>query len=76
MGKERFVDLIQKKKNGETLTKEEIDFMITDYVAGKMRNWRRLLWQCGIPEIWSICHRLKELKWTNIRRAVLATRQH
>ena len=34
MGKERFVDLIQKKKNGETLTKEEIDFMITDYVAG------------------------------------------
>ena len=33
MGKERFVDLIQKKKNGETLTKEEIDFMITDYVA-------------------------------------------
>ena len=85
MGTERFVDLIQKKKNGETLTKEEIDFMITDYVAGKipdyqmsamMMNWRRLLWQCGIPEIWSICHRLKELKWTNIRRAVLATRQH
>lgn len=36
MGKERFVDLIQKKKNGETLTKEEIDFMITDYVAGKI----------------------------------------
>ena len=30
MGKERFVDLIQKKKNGETLTKEEIDFMIKD----------------------------------------------
>ena len=37
MGKERFVDLIQKKKNGETLTKEEIDFMITDYVAVKFR---------------------------------------
>ena len=95
MGKERFVDLIQKKKNGETLTKEEIDFMITDYVAGKIPDYQMsamlmaiyfngmeneelaaLLWQCGIPEIWSICHRLKELKWTNIRRAVLATRQH
>ena len=36
MGTERFVDFIQKKKNGETLTKEEIDFMITDYVAGKI----------------------------------------
>lgn len=40
MGKERFVDLIQKKKNGETLTKEEIDFMITDYVAGKIPNYQ------------------------------------
>ena len=39
MGKERFVDLIQKKKNGETLTKEEIDFMITDYVAGKIPDY-------------------------------------
>ncbi len=43
MGTERFVDLIQKKKNGETLTKEEIDFMITDYVAGKFRIIRCLL---------------------------------
>ena len=40
MGKERFVDLIQKKKNGETLTKEEIDFMITDYVAGKIPEYQ------------------------------------
>ena len=40
MGKERFVDLIQKKKNGETLTKEEIDFMITDYVAGKIADYQ------------------------------------
>ena len=40
MGKERFVDLIQKKKNGETLTKEEIDFMITDYVAGKIPGYQ------------------------------------
>lgn len=40
MGKERFVDLIQKKKNGETLTKEEIDFMITDYVAGKNPDYQ------------------------------------
>lgn len=39
-GKERFVDLIQKKKNGETLTKEEIDFMITDYVAGKIPDYQ------------------------------------
>lgn len=40
MGKERFVDLIQKKKNGETLTKEEIDFMITDYVAGIIPDYQ------------------------------------
>lgn len=40
MGKERFVDLIQKKKNGETLTKEEIDFMITDYVAAKIPDYQ------------------------------------
>ena len=40
MGKERFVDLIKKKKNGETLTKEEIDFMITDYVAGKIPDYQ------------------------------------
>lgn len=40
MGKERFVDLIQKKKNGEALTKEEIDFMITDYVAGKIPDYQ------------------------------------
>lgn len=40
MGRERFVDLIQKKKNGETLTKEEIDFMITDYVAGKIPDYQ------------------------------------
>ena len=40
MGKERFVDLIQKKKNGETLTKEEIEFMITDYVAGKIPDYQ------------------------------------
>lgn len=40
MGTERFVDLIQKKKNGETLTKEEIDFMITDYVAGRILDYQ------------------------------------
>ena len=40
MGTERFVELIQKKKNGETLTKEEIDFMITDYVAGKIPDYQ------------------------------------
>ena len=40
MGTERFVDLIQKKKNGETLTKEEIDFMITDYVARKIPDYQ------------------------------------
>lgn len=40
MGKERFVDLIQKKKNGEALTKKEIDFMITDYVAGKIPDYQ------------------------------------
>ena len=40
MGTERFVDLIQKKKSGETLTKEEIDILITDYVAGKIPDYQ------------------------------------
>ena len=56
MGKERFVDLIQKKKNGETLTKEEIDFMITDYVAGKIPDYRTDcggLWRAGGKNEWT-----------------------
>ena len=48
MGTERFVDLIQKKKNGETLTKEEIDFMITDYVAGKIPDYQMNIHQVYI----------------------------
>ena len=38
MGTERFVDLIQKKKSGETLTKEEIDFMISEYARSESES--------------------------------------
>ena len=30
----RMYDLIMKKRNGEALTKEEIQYMITEYVDG------------------------------------------
>ena len=32
----RMYDLIMKKRNGEALTKEEIQYMITEYVDGKI----------------------------------------
>lgn len=33
-------DLILKKKRGGELTKEEIDFMITDYTDGKIKDYQ------------------------------------
>lgn len=36
----RMYDLIMKKRDGEILTKEEIDFMITEYVAGNIPDYQ------------------------------------
>lgn len=36
----RFCDLIQKKKNGKILTKEEIETMISDYCADKIPDYQ------------------------------------
>lgn len=40
MENERFVDLIQKKKEGKTLSGEEIRHMITSYVAGNIPDYQ------------------------------------
>ena len=36
----RMYDLIMKKRNGEVLTKEEIQYMITEYVNGKIPDYQ------------------------------------
>ncbi len=36
----RMIDLIQKKKRGETLSKEEIDFFINGYVSGDIPDYQ------------------------------------
>ncbi|MDR1568628.1 MAG: pyrimidine-nucleoside phosphorylase [Streptococcaceae bacterium] len=36
----RFVDLIEKKRNGKELSKQEIDFWIKAYVAGKIPDYQ------------------------------------
>ena len=36
----RMYDMIMKKRNGETLTKEEIEFMISEYTAGKIPDYQ------------------------------------
>ncbi|WP_368250513.1 pyrimidine-nucleoside phosphorylase [Enterococcus sp. 2201sp1_2201st1_B8_2201SCRN_220225] len=36
----RMVDLIEKKRNGEKLTKEEIKYIITDYTNGKIPDYQ------------------------------------
>lgn len=40
MGKERFVDIIHKKRLGQPLTGEEIRAMIADYVAGAIPDYQ------------------------------------
>ncbi len=40
MGKERFVDLIQKKKEGKELSEEEISRMIVGYTEGKIPDYQ------------------------------------
>ncbi len=36
----QFLDIILKKRNGENLSKEEIDFLIEEYVAGKIPDYQ------------------------------------
>ncbi|SJZ66632.1 pyrimidine-nucleoside phosphorylase [Pilibacter termitis] len=36
----RMVDLIEKKRNGEFLSKEEIDFMIAEYTSGEIPDYQ------------------------------------
>ena len=36
----RMYDLIMKKRNGEALTKEEIQYMITEYVDGRIPDYQ------------------------------------
>ncbi len=36
----RMYDLIMKKRNGEALSKEEIEFMISEYVAGEISDYQ------------------------------------
>ena len=36
----RMYDLIMKKRNGEALTKEEIQYMVTEYVDGKIPDYQ------------------------------------
>lgn len=40
MGKERFVDIIHKKRLGQPLTGEEIRDMVADYVAGQIPDYQ------------------------------------
>ena len=52
----RMYDLIMKKRNGETLTKEEIQYMITEYVDGRIPDYQM---SAFLMEIWSIYRALK-----------------
>ena len=36
----RMYDLIMKKRNGEALTKTEIEYMISEYVAGNIPDYQ------------------------------------
>ena len=49
----RMVDIIEKKRDGGKLTKEEIEFFVNGYVRGDIPDYQAsaLLWQY-ISEIW------------------------
>ena len=49
----RMVDIIEKKRDGGKLTKEEIEFFVNGYVRGDIPDYQLLhfLWQY-ISEIW------------------------
>lgn len=44
----RMVDLIEKKKNGEALSKEEIHFIIDGYVKGDIPDYQMSAWMMAI----------------------------
>lgn len=44
----RMVDLIEKKKNGETLSKEEIHFIIDGYVKGDIPDYQMSAWMMAV----------------------------
>ncbi len=44
----RAVDLIQKKKDGKEHTKEEIDFLIENYMNGKVEDYQMSAWLMAV----------------------------
>jgi len=44
----RAVDLIQKKKEGKEHTKEEIDFLVQNYVSGKIEDYQMSAWLMAV----------------------------
>ena len=44
----RAVDLIQKKKEGKTHTKEEIDFLIKNYTNGQIEDYQMSAWLMAV----------------------------
>ncbi len=44
----RAVDLIQKKKEGKEHTKEEIDFLIQNYMSGKIEDYQMSAWLMAV----------------------------
>lgn len=44
----RMVDLIEKKKNGEALSKEEIHFIINGYVKGDIPDYQMSAWMMAV----------------------------
>ena len=44
----RAVDLIQKKKDGFEHTKEEIDFLINNYLNGKIEDYQMSAWLMAV----------------------------
>ena len=44
----RMVDLIEKKKNGEALSKEEIHFIIDGYVKGDIPDYQMSAWMMAV----------------------------
>ena len=44
----RAVDIIEKKKQGEVLTKEEIDFFVSGYVNGSVEDYQMSAWLMAV----------------------------
>ena len=46
----RAVDLIEKTKNKQPLSKEEIDFLIRGYTAGELPDYQLSAWAMAVLE--------------------------